>query len=209
MIAAMAVAMTFVLAAGEIDLSVGLLAGFSSVVTAMAIRATGMPAGVAAGVATGIVVGLFNGLITTRVGIPSFLTTLAMMGISTGVSMWVSDTAAIPIIDRTYAFLFGGGSLGPVPILLVWTLVFGVVGHLVLKITTFGRRILATGGNEVAARYSGIDTRSIKLRVLSVTTAPQNAPDSGVAAALPSTVRSEEPASALSPSVYEIGALLT
>ena len=113
MIAVMAVAMTFVLAAGEIDLSVGSLAGFSSVATAMTIRAAGTPAGVAAGLATGVIVGLFNGLITTRVGIPSFLTTLAMMGIATGVSMWMSNTAAIPIIDRTYAFVFGGGSLGP------------------------------------------------------------------------------------------------
>ena len=168
MIAVMAVAMTFVLAAGEIDLSVGSLAGFSSVMTAMAIRAAGTPAGVATGLATGLVVGLFNGLITTRVGIPSFLTTLAMMGIATGVSMWVSNTAAIPIIDQSYAFVFGGGSLGPVPILLVWTLVFGVVGHLMLRKTTFGRRVLATGGNETAARYSGIDTNSIKLRVLMI-----------------------------------------
>src|SRR6185312_9877465 len=168
MIAVMAVAMTFVLAAGEIDLSVGSLAGFSSVTTAMAIRAAGAPAGVAAGLATGLIVGLFNGLITTRVGIPSFLTTLAMMGIATGVSMWASGTAAIPILDRTYAFVFGGGSLGPVPILLVWTLVFGVVGHLALRKTTFGRRVLATGGNETAARYSGINTKSIKLRVLMI-----------------------------------------
>jgi ribose transport system permease protein len=168
MIAVMAVAMTFVLAAGEIDLSVGSLAGFSSVVTAMTIRAAGMPAGIAAGFATGAAVGFFNGLITTRIGIPSFLTTLAMMGISTGLSMWVSNTAAIPIINRTYAFIFGGGNLGPVPILLVWTLLFGVVGHLVLKQTTFGRRVLATGGNEIAARYSGINTRSIKLRVLMI-----------------------------------------
>jgi ribose transport system permease protein len=168
MIAVMAVAMTFVLAAGEIDLSVGSLAGFSSVVTAMTIRAAGMPAGIAAGFATGAAVGFLNGLITTRIGIPSFLTTLAMMGISTGLSMWVSNTAAIPIINRTYAFIFGGGNLGPVPILLVWTLLFGVVGHLVLKKTTFGRRVLATGGNEIAARYSGINTRSIKLRVLMI-----------------------------------------
>ena len=168
MIAVMAAAMTFVLAAGEIDLSVGSLAGFSSVVTAMTIRAAGMPGGVAAGIGIGLIVGLFNGLVTTRVGIPSFLTTLAMMGISTGLSMWVSNTAAIPIINRTYTFTFGGGSLGPVPILLVWTLFFGVVGHLVLKKTTFGRRVLATGGNETAARYSGINTKSVKLQVLMI-----------------------------------------
>ncbi len=166
MISVMAVAMTFVLSAGEIDLSVGALAGFSSVMTALAIRWGGLPAGVLGGLATGAVVGLFNGLVSTRIGIPSFLTTLAMMGIAKGVSMWVSDTAAVPILNQTYIYVFGGGSLGPVPVLLLWTLVFGAAGHVVLKKTTFGRRVLATGGNETAARYSGIDTRSIKMRVL-------------------------------------------
>ena len=49
---------------------------------------------------------------------------------------------------------------------MIWTLVIAVVGHIVLRRTTFGRRVLATGGSETAARYSGIDTRGIKMRVL-------------------------------------------
>jgi ribose transport system permease protein len=166
MIAVMAVAMTFVLSAGEIDLSIGALAGLASVTTAMAIDAGGTVAGVAAGLATGVLAGLFNGMLTTRVGIPSFLTTLAMMGIAKGVAMWISATAAVPILDDTYSFVFGGGKLGPVPVLLLWTLAFGAAGHVVLRRTTFGRRVLATGGNETAARYTGVDTRAIKLRVL-------------------------------------------
>ncbi|RWI36096.1 ABC transporter permease [Mesorhizobium sp.] len=166
MIAVMAIAMTYVLSAGEIDLSVGAVAGLASVTTAMAIDAGGPVFGVLAGLTTGIAVGTFNGLLTTRIGIPSFLTTLAMMGIAKGVAMWVSDTAAVPIISRNYAWLFGGGSIGPVPILLAWMLVFGAIGHVVLRKTSFGRRVLATGGGETAARYSGIDTRSIKFRVL-------------------------------------------
>jgi ribose transport system permease protein len=155
-----------VLSAGEIDLSVGAVAGLASVVTAMAIDLGGPLLGVGAGLATGIAVGTFNGLLTTRVGIPSFLTTLAMMGIAKGVAMWVSDTAAVPIISRGYAWLFGGGSIGPVPVLLIWMLVLGTIGHVVLRRTGFGRRVLATGGGETAARYSGIDTSSIKFRVL-------------------------------------------
>lgn len=166
MIAVMAIAMTYVLSAGEIDLSVGAVAGLASVVTAMAIDAGGPFAGVLAGLATGIVVGISNGLLTTRVGIPSFLTTLAMMGIARGVAMWISDTAAVPILSRAYSWIFGGGSIGPVPVLLIWMLVLGAIGHVVLRRTGFGRRVLATGGGETAARYSGIDTRSIKLRVL-------------------------------------------
>jgi ribose transport system permease protein len=166
MISIMAVAMTFVLSAGEIDLSVGAMAGFASVVTAMTIRAYGVAPGIVAGVLSGLVVGAINGFLTTRIGIPSFLTTLAMMGIAKGVAMWISATAAIPILSSSYAFVFGGGNIGPVPILLLWTLVFGVAGHLALRRTTFGRRVLATGGNETAARYSGVNTRSVKMRVL-------------------------------------------
>ncbi|WP_424930741.1 ABC transporter permease [Amaricoccus tamworthensis] len=166
MIAVMAIAMTFVLSAGEIDLSVGAVAGLASVTTAMAIDVGGIMFGVGAGLATGIAVGVFNGLLTTRIGIPSFLTTLAMMGIAKGVAMWISDTSAVPIIEPAYSWLFGGGSIGIIPVLLIWMVVLGVIGHFVLKRTSFGRRVLATGGGETAARYSGIDTSSIKFRVL-------------------------------------------
>ncbi len=171
MIAIMAVAMTFVLCAGEIDLSIGAVAGLASVTTAMGIDLGGWPVGIVAGLLTGVAVGISNGVMTTRIGIPSFLTTLAMMGIARGVAMWASDTSAIPILDRGYAYWFGGGNLGPVPTLLVWTLIVGAIGHIVLRRTTFGRRVLATGGNETAARYSGVDTRSMKLRVLVISSA--------------------------------------
>jgi ribose transport system permease protein len=165
-VAVVAVAMTFVLGTAEIDLSVGAIAGLASVTTAMGIDRGGIAGGIAAGLGTGVVVGGVNGFLTTGVGIPSFLTTLAMMGIAHGVAMWISATAAIPILGRTYPAIFGGGNLGPVPSLLIWMLAFGAVGHVVLRRTTFGRRVLATGGNETAARYSGVDTRAIKFRVL-------------------------------------------
>jgi ribose transport system permease protein len=166
MIAIMAVAMTFVLSAGEIDLAIGAVAGLSSVTTAMALAKFGLIGGIFGGVLTGIVVGLVNGLLTTRVGIPSFLVTLAMMGIARGTAMWISNTAAIPILDRTYYFSFGSGNLGPVPVLLVWALVVAVIGHIALRKTSFGRKVLATGGSETAARFTGIKTHNIKLQVL-------------------------------------------
>ncbi|NAZ38274.1 ABC transporter permease [Rubellimicrobium sp. CFH 75288] len=166
MIAVMAIAMTFVLSAGEIDLSVGAVAGLTTVTVAMAIAAAGPLAGVLAGLATGLAVGMFNGWLTTRIGIPSFLATLAMMGIAKGVAMWISATAAVPILSPSYSWVFGGGSIGPVPVLLVWVLILAAVGHVMLRRTGFGRRVLATGGGETAARYSGIDTRSVKFRVL-------------------------------------------
>lgn len=166
MIAVMAVAMTFVLSAGEIDLSVGAVAGLATVTVAMAIAVAGPVGGILAGLATGLAVGMFNGWLTTKIGIPSFLTTLAMMGIAKGVAMWVSDTAAVPILSPGYSWVFGGGSVGPIPVLLFWIALTAGVGHVALRRSGFGRRVLATGGGETAARYSGIDTASIKFRVL-------------------------------------------
>ncbi len=166
MIAVMAVAMTFVLSAGEIDLSVGAVAGLATVTVAMAIAVAGPLGGILAGLATGLAVGVFNGWLTTKIGIPSFLTTLAMMGIAKGVAMWISDTAAVPILSPSYSWVFGGGSVGPVPVLLFWMAAIAGVGHIALRRSGFGRRVLATGGGETAARYSGIDTAAIKFRVL-------------------------------------------
>lgn len=167
-ISVMAVAMTFVISAGEIDLSVGSLAGLASVATAMAVQKYGVIAGAGAGLATGLAVGAVTGLLTTRVGIPSFLVTLGMMGIAKGVAMWITKTAPVPILDDAYNNFFGSGQIGPIPSLLVWTLVVAVAGHIVLRKTAYGRRVLATGGNETAARFSGVNTRQIKFMTLLV-----------------------------------------
>ena len=174
-IATMAVAMTFVIAAGQIDLSVGAIAGLASVTTALTIARFGPVAGVAAGLLTGFVVGAVNGLLVTRLLIPSFLVTLGMMGVARGSAMWVTDTAPVPILNERYNAIFGSGSIGPVPLLLIWIIIVTAIGVVVLRKTTYGRQVLATGGNERAARFTGIDTRRIGFLVLTV---------SGVVAAL-------------------------
>jgi ribose transport system permease protein len=166
MIAIMAVGMTLVLSAGEIDLSIGSVAGLASVTTALALAKFGLIGGIACGILTGIVIGMVNGLLTTRVGIPSFLVTLAMMGIAKGTAMWISATAAVPILNKTYYSIFGSGNFGPVPGLLIWALIAAVIGHIALRQTTFGRKVLATGGSETAARFTGIKTHNIKMQVL-------------------------------------------
>ena len=166
MIAIMAVGMTLVLSAGEIDLSIGSVAGLASVTTALALAKFGLIGGICCGILTGIVIGMVNGLLTTRVGIPSFLVTLAMMGIAKGTAMWISATAAVPILNKTYYSMFGSGNFGPVPGLLIWALIAAVIGHIALRKTTFGRKVLATGGSETAARFTGIKTHNIKMQVL-------------------------------------------
>jgi ribose transport system permease protein len=165
-ISVMAVAMTLVIASGEIDLSVGSMAGLSSVVAALTTAELGFAGGALAGLAVGAFVGLLNGLLTTRVGIPSFLVTLGMLGIANGTAMWITASAPIPILNETFNNFFGSGDLGPVPSLFIWTLVALALGHFILRKTPFGRSVLATGGNPTAARYSGIDTMRVKLLVL-------------------------------------------
>lgn len=167
-ISVMAVAMTLVIGAAQIDLSVGAVAGLASVTTAMAISSFGLVPGVLAGLLTGLLVGVINGALVAYLAIPSFLVTLGMLGIARGTAMWITDTAPQPILNDTYNQLFGSGDLGPIPSLALWTLAAVVIGHLVLRKTPFGRRVLATGGNALAARFSGIDTRRTVFTVLAV-----------------------------------------
>lgn len=167
-VAVMAVAMTFVIGAAQIDLSVGAVAGLASVTTAMAISAFGPIPGILVGLLTGLTVGALNGALVAYLAIPSFLVTLGMLGVAHGTAMWVTGTAPQPIANQTYNDIFGAGDLGPVPSLALWIIAAVVVGHIVLRKTAFGRRVLATGGNAVAARFSGIDTRRTVFLVLTV-----------------------------------------
>lgn len=167
-ITVMAVAMTFVIGSAQIDLSVGSIVGLASVTTAMAISEFGVPVGILAGLATGLIVGAVNGVLVAYVAIPSFLVTLGMLGIAHGSAMWITDTAPQPILDDTFNNLLGSGDIGPVPSLVFWTIVAVVIGHIALRKTGYGRRVLATGGNPVAARFSGVDTRKITFAVFTV-----------------------------------------
>lgn len=165
-IAIIAVGMTYVIACAEIDLSVGSTAGLASVVTAMALSSYGLVAGIVAGLLVGLVVGSINGALVSMLNIPSFLVTLGMLGIAVGVAQWITDSAPQPILDPTYNLVFGGGNFGPVPGLLGWMAIVVVIGAIGLAKTRFGRQVLATGGNRMAADFTGVNTRRIKFQVL-------------------------------------------
>lgn len=165
-ISVMAVAMTFVIATAEIDLSIGSVAGLSSVAAALTVNAYGPLLGILAGLAVGVVVGAINGALVAILKVPSFLITLGMLGLVVGVSRWITSSAPIPINDSFFNALFGGGDVGPIPGLLVWALVFVAVGAIVMHKSKFGRQVLATGGNETAAQFTGINTARIKFTVL-------------------------------------------
>jgi ribose transport system permease protein len=165
-ITVMAVGLVFVLSAGEIDLSLGSVVALSSLVAALALRDYGLVAGVAAGLGVGFGIGLVNGLFVTLLRLPSFLVTLATMGLVAGLARWVTDLASVAIVNERFANIFGSGSLGPIPSLVVWTIVVVAAGYFFFRHTRFGAHVVAAGDNAAAARVAGIDVARVKLAVL-------------------------------------------
>lgn len=165
-ISIMAVGMAFALSSGEIDLSIGAVVALASLVTALLLREANMAVAILGGLGVGLAVGLVNGVITVKVRIPSFLVTLGTLSIVTGLARTITDLQAVPVLNQTYNDAFGSGTFGSVSILFVWTVAAMLIGHTVYRHTTFGRHVLATGGNRSAAESVGIRTARVKVAVL-------------------------------------------
>ena len=170
MITVIAVAMTFVISAGELDLSVGSTAALAALTCGLVMQAGfPWPLAVVAALVAGLAVGSLNGFFVTVIGIPSFLVTLGMMQFIRGLDMRVTYTNPIAISNKTYNMIFGSGNLFGIPSLLIWSVLVALLGFVVLKYTGFGREILATGGNRMAAEYSGVNTRRVKFAAFLLT----------------------------------------
>ncbi len=158
MITVMAVAMTFVIAAGGIDLSISGITALSATIAADLLLATdNVILTVATVLLFGCFVGFLNGVLITGLRIPSFLATLGMQSVVKGIAMWVSGTKSVPIYNKTFTNIFGFSDIaGVIPTLFIWSIVFIVIGNIVLKRLPFGKKVLSIGGNSTAARYTGI-----------------------------------------------------
>lgn len=162
----MAIGLVYALSAGEIDLSFGSVVAVSAMAAAMAMQTMPMMVGVAAGLGVGLGVGLLNGTVVAYLRLPSFLVTLATMGLFAGIARTVNDLRSIPVTDEMFNGLFGSGRLLGIPSLIWWTLVAVAVAHFVYRRTQFGAHVLATGDNPQAAQVSGIKVARIRLAVL-------------------------------------------
>ncbi len=162
----LAIGLVFVLSAGEIDLSFGSIVAVSALAAAVVMNEYGMVAGIVAGMGAGLLAGAINGTVVAFVRLPSFLVTLATMGLFAGIARSMTNLRSIPILDSDFAGFFGSGSFLGIPSLIWWTVLAVAVGHFIYRETRFGAHVLATGDNPQAASVSGIKVARIRLYVL-------------------------------------------
>jgi ribose transport system permease protein len=157
--AIVAVGMTYVIISGGIDLSVGSVLAVAGIALALALQG-GVPAtaAVLVAVATGTACGLVNGLLITFGRLPPFIATLGMMSVARGAALMLAEGRPISGFSEGFRALATARVLiVPAPVLL--TAVVYLVAHFVLTQTVFGRATYAIGGNEEAARLSGVHVR--------------------------------------------------
>jgi|SRR5579871_666350 len=161
-LAAVSFGQTFAILTAGLDLSVGSTVSLASVVAGFAMRGYGIGAGVAAALATGAAVGLVNGLVITRFKVFPFIATLAMLSIASGLALELSGGVPVTGLPADFGNLAYEVVAGvPVPLLIAIAVL--LAAFVILRYTRLGRRIYAVGGNEEAARLSGIQTGAVKL----------------------------------------------
>jgi len=164
----MAIGLVFALSAGEIDLSFGSAVAVSALSAAVTMQILPMPVAVVAGLGAGLAIGAFNGIMVAWLRLPSFLVTLATLGLFAGVARTMTDLRSIPVTDDVFTGIFGSGKLFGVPSLVYWTIIGVAIGHLVYRHTRFGAHVLATGDNPRAAQVSGIKVPRVRFLVLTI-----------------------------------------
>jgi len=160
--AVLAAGASFVIVGGGIDLSVGSVLAVSAALSAGALKAEWpVPVACAVGLLAGAAFGAANGVLVAWLNLPPFIATLGMMGIARGCTYVYLGGAPLFSFPAGFRVLAEGHLLGiPAP-LVVMAVVFGC-GHVLLSRTRFGRSVYALGGNEEAARLSGIAVRRLK-----------------------------------------------
>lgn len=172
LIGIISIGMVTVIVSGEFDLSVGSVYGLSAIITGLSMT-NGVPIWLAIifGLGAGIVIGVINGLIVTYGNIPSFIVTLGTLNIARAIALLMSKGYIVNLSDKTVRgsgiakfFFMGQGRLfGVLPTVVVFFIIICIAGYLVFNKSLIGFHMKAVGGNQEAARASGINVRKIKI----------------------------------------------
>jgi len=159
------IGMTFVIVTGGIDLSVGSVMALSAVIATSLAQADNpmtLLIPIAAGLLVGMACGTVNGITVARWNVAPFVVTLGMMTAARGLALVYSDGRPINNLTDAYKNI-GGGYFAGMPIPTILFILVILVSIFVLHFTKFGRYVFATGGNELSAKLSGINTTFIKI----------------------------------------------
>jgi len=160
-----ALGMTFVIIAGGIDLSSGHVLATSGAVLLLLQRNpdTPFPLAILACIGVAVAIGTLSGTILTKANLPPFIVTLAIGIFFRSITMYVCKGASISGRSVPQFTWIGWGTVGVIPVLLIVFFVSAVILSVVLKYTKFGSYVYAVGGNENAARYSGINVHLVRI----------------------------------------------
>jgi rhamnose transport system permease protein len=168
--ALIALAMALVIISGEIDLSVAAIIAFSSTMMGLALQfGVGTPGLVAVGILTGLICGAFNGVLVTGLGLPSIVVTIGTMSFFRGLSFIVLGDQAYKGYPSSFAFFGHGYVWWVISFEFVLFLIMAVLFYILLHRTNFGRWVFVIGNNPVAAEFSGVRVRRIKLILFCLT----------------------------------------
>lgn len=156
-----AIGMTLVMLTGGIDISVGSMLAMAGVLCAKLSADVGLPLWIAVVITLliGALFGLINGAAVTRLHIPALIATLATQTILKGIAYLPTNAVPVKNLSATYKFLGQGYIFGVIPVPLIITVALYVLAWWYLDKTYLGRRVYLSGGNEEAARLSGINTK--------------------------------------------------
>ncbi|WP_143762388.1 MULTISPECIES: ABC transporter permease [Paenibacillus] len=171
-IGVLALGATFVIITGGIDLALGTVMTFSSVMVGVIITFWGLPVplGIVGGILAGALCGFISGLMVAKMNIPPFIATLAIMMVTKGLSLVI--TGAKPIYfndDPIFAKIAMGKMIPGIPNTIVIFLLLGMIASIILSKTIIGRYNFALGSNEEATRLSGVNTVKWKIIIYSIT----------------------------------------
>jgi ribose/xylose/arabinose/galactoside ABC-type transport system permease subunit len=167
--ALLAFGVTFVIITGGIDLSLGSMVAVTGVVAATFAHPDTYPVivPIVIGLGAGLGIGAFNGFVVTKSKVPPFIVTLGTMTIGRGLALILSKGRPVSNLSDSFNFIGGGNVLGiPFPIIIL--IVAFIVCSILLNKTILGRYMYAVGGNEPAARASGIRVNNVKMWVYTI-----------------------------------------
>ena len=169
MLGLIAFGMTMIIVAKEIDISVGSSVALAACLIAwLTDKGVPIPLGIPITLATGFFIGLFTGFLRVKYEVPSFISTLALFTALRGMALMITKGFPITPFPEWYYFLGGGYVLG-IPFPAIVLLVAFAATHFVMAHTTFGAAVYAVGGNDEAARLSGINVALVRYLIFAVT----------------------------------------